>query len=250
MLIIKSEKQIQNIRVAGSIIKHCFVFLQDFLKKNTDGTLSTLQIDKIIHEIIVKEGGEPAFLGHEGFPAVSCISINEEIIHGIPKSNAFIQKNDLISIDIGVKFQGYYADSAYTFYYGKDEKILRFLKLTRKALQLGIQAIKRKSSILDIARAIETCAREDNLGIVKEYCGHGVGVQLHESPEIPNYYHHAYHKKLRKNMVIAIEPMFTLGTGEIRMGDDATTVLSKDNTLAAHYEHTVLVCENGAEILT
>ncbi len=250
MIIIKTQEQIQNIRVAGNIIKHCFSVLNEFLLQHLDGSTSTHDIDKFIHETITKEGGEPAFLGHQGFPAVACISINEEIIHGIPKKDKFIHKNDIISIDIGVKYQGYYADSAFSFYFGQDKKIQQFLHTTKESLQKGIQAISRNSSVLDISKTIESYANKASLGIVKEYCGHGVGVNLHESPEIPNYVHSAYHKKLKKNMVIAIEPMFTLGSGEIKLADDAFTVVSKDNTLAAHFEHTVLIDSHNAEILT
>ena len=250
MIIIKNQKQIQNIRIAGNIIKHCFIILQEFLQQQLDGSTSTYAIDKFIYELIIKEGGEPAFLGHQGFPGIACISINEEIIHGIPKKNKFIHKNDIISVDIGVKFQGYYADSAYTFYFGQDKKIQDFLQITKISLQKGIQAISKNSSVLDISKAIEDCANKASLGIVKEYCGHGVGVKLHEVPEIPNYVHSTYHKKLKENMVIAIEPMFTLGNGEIKLADDNFTVLSKDNTIAAHFEHTVLIRKNDAEILT
>lgn len=250
MIVIKSKEQIQDIRTAGNIIKHTFHVLHDFLKEHSQKGISTETIDKLVHQIITKEGAEPVFLGYNGYPAVSCISINEEVIHGIPRKDKTFSSHDVVSIDIGVRFNGLYADSAKTFYLGNDEEILRLLYTTKTALAKGIAVAKANVSVLDISRAIQKHAEAENLGIVTEYCGHGVGVDLHEEPEIPNYYHRAFHKKLKKDMVIAIEPMFTLGTGSVRLAEDNFTVISDDNSMAAHFEHTILITEDGSEILT
>ena len=203
---------------------------------------------------IIKEGGTPAFLGYRGFPASACISVNEEIIHGIPSPHRKIHNDDIVSIDIGVVYQGGIADSAYTFFIGKNtprDEITVLLKTTKLALQRGIETIRQNSHISDIAKAIQPVAKAQNLGIVKEYCGHGVGTELHESPEIPNYYpNRSSNHRLKAGMVIAVEPMFTLGNGKISHLDDETTVISADSTYAAHFEHTILVTEDGYDILT
>lgn len=249
MVIKKNAEQIQNIKVAGNIIAQIFVILKEYLKEG----MTTCDIDRYIHELIVKEGGKPAFLGYQGFPASSCISINEEIIHGIPSDTKKIKTGDVVSIDIGVMYQDCIADSAYTYYIGTNpsHEIQTLLIQTLHALQKGIEAVSPSNKISEIAKAVQSVATEHNLGVVKDYCGHGVGVELHEPPEIPNYYpNRCFNQKLKPGMIVAIEPMFTLGSGEITHLEDQTTVVSVDGSYAAHFEHTVLVREEGYQILT
>ncbi len=249
-IIIKNETQISNVRVAGSIIKHVFAQLSDVIVAG----INTLEIDKYIHQAIVKEGGKPAFLGYQGFTGVACISINEEIIHGVPSSKKNIQKGDIVSIDIGVAYQGNIADSAYTFYIGEDipPHIKRLITTTKEALQFGIHAVKPKNRISDVSSTIYLHAQKEKLGVVREFCGHGVGVNIHEPPEIPNYCPYTgANPRMREGMIFAIEPMFTLGTDDITIDEhDDFTVKTKDNSLSAHFEHTVLVTKDGFDVLT
>lgn len=249
MIIIKNKEQIANITVAGNIIAQIFSAIDVYL---TEG-ITTADIDAYIHQLIIKEGGKPAFLGHQGYSASTCISINEQIIHALPSPHKKITNGDLISIDVGVSYQNGIADSAYTFYLGENptKDIQRLLQTTKNALLKGIETIAPKKRISDISKTIQTLAIQEKLGIVKEYCGHGVGTMVHESPEIPNYYpSYGNNPRLREGMVIAIEPMFTLGSSEISHSDDNFTVVSKDNSLTAHFEHTVLVTHDSYKILT
>lgn len=249
MILIKNQEQISNIKVAGNILAHIFVELEDYLQ---DG-MTTLEIDRYIHTLIIREGAKPAFLGYNGFPASSCISINEEVIHGIPSQEKTISTGDLVSIDIGVSYQNGIADSAHTYYLGPTPppQIQTLLEVTQQALTQGIKAVKPNNRILDISKAVQDTATPHSVGIIKTYCGHGVGTQLHEEPEIPNYYpNRGKNSRLRPNMVIAIEPMFTLGTHEVILDSDEFTVITEDHSLSAHFEHTVLVTEEGYSILT
>lgn len=246
---IKNKSQIDNIRVAGNIIAQIFVILYEYLKEG----MTTEQIDKFVYEQIVKEGGFPAFLGYQGYSASTCISIDEEIIHGLPSPKRIIIEGEIISIDIGVSYQGGIADGAYTFYLGDSPspEIANLISSTKLALQAGIEIIKPNTHVADISKAIQEIANHNNLGIIKDYCGHGVGIKLHEKPEIPNYYPNSSdNPRLKAGMVVAIEPMFTLGTDEINYRDDKFTVITKDKSMAAHFEHTVLITEEGYKILT
>ncbi len=249
MITLKSPQQISNIQVAGSIIKHVFATLPEFLRPS----LSTAEVDSYVHQAIVKEGGTPSFLGYNGFSASCCVSINDEIIHGAPSKHRLLALGDVVSVDIGVAYQGGFADSAHTFYIGDEcpQEIQRLLTSTQAALAQGIAVIKPKKRVSDIARAVHAQAKQQKLGVVREYCGHGVGNAVHEPPNIPNYYPFVGHNaRLLPNMVIAIEPMFSLGSDAIIHADDNFTVKTADAALAAHFEHTVLVTENGHSILT
>lgn len=250
MITLKTPEQILNIQVAGSIIKHIFATLPEILQPS----LSTSDIDAYVHQAIVKEGGTPSFLGYNGFSASCCVSINDEIIHGTPSKHIRLGLGDVVSIDVGVVYQGGFADSAHTFYIGDktcSSEIQRLLTTTKEALFQGIAAVKPKKRISDIARAIHACAKQQNLGVVREYCGHGVGNAVHEPPNIPNYYPFMGHNaRLLPNMVIAIEPMFSLGSNAIIHADDNFTVKTADGALAVHFEHTILVTQDGYKILT
>ncbi len=250
MITVKTDKQISNIHVAGSIIKHIFATIPEILQPS----ISTSDIDAYIHQSIIKEGGTPSFLGYHGFPASCCVSINDEIIHGRPSKTTLLASGDVVSIDVGVMYQGGFADSAHTFYVGDKTctlEIQRLLTVTKEALFHGIAAVKPQNRISDIARAIYACAKKQKLGVVREYCGHGVGNAVHEAPNIPNYYPFiGQNARLIPNMVIAIEPMFSLGANAIIHGDDNFTVKTADAALAAHFEHTVLVTQDGYNVLT
>lgn len=259
MIEIKNAEQLSNIRVAGSIIKHIAATLPDMLRAG----MATKEIDLYVHQAIIKEGGVPSFLGYRGFSASCCVSINDEIIHGTPSEKRRISGGDAVSVDIGVSYSGGFADSAHTFYVPHADEssakkyqeapaeLRRLLDATKRALSAGIAAARAGNRISDIARAVYAVAQKEKLGVLREYCGHGVGNAVHEEPEIPNYYpFRGPNPRLTPGMVIAIEPMFALGTADIIHAADKFTVKTADGSLSAHFEHTVAITESGCDILT
>ena len=219
--------------------------------KNIRPGVSTLELDKIAETYIRDHNALPAFLGYGGFPNSICTSINSQIVHGIPSSKVFLEEGDIISIDIGACYKGYHGDSAWTYTVGKvtdDAKYL--LEHTEKALYEGIKQAKVGNRIGDISYAVEKYATEHNLGVVKELVGHGVGTSVHESPDVPNYGTKGTGPKIRDGMVIAIEPMLTLGSPDIYIEDNDWTVKTEDSSLSAHFEHTIAITNEGVIILT
>ena len=212
--------------------------------------VSLLELDKEGEKFIRSKGCTPSFKGYEGFPNALCISVNEEVVHGIP-SNRKLKDGDIVSIDIGACFKGYHGDSAWTYEVGnvsEDKKYL--MEHTEKALYEGIKMVKPGNRIGDIGYAIEKYANEHNLGIVRELCGHGVGTNVHEDPDVPNYGRKNTGIILKEGMVIAIEPMLNLGSDDIYVENNDWTIVTIDNKPSAHFEHTVLVTKDGYEILT
>ncbi len=250
MVLVKNKEQIANIQIAGSILKHIFQEIDEYIKPG----MSSLDLNDFIHSHILTNKAEPAFLGYNSFPAVACISVNDEIIHGIPRKDKYFSDNDLVSVDIGVNFKGGIADASRTYHIGTQqqrEDVHRLISSTRQALQSGIEMVSPLARISQISQAIFSHAEHSRLGVVKEFCGHGVGIHLHEPPDIPNYFSpQNTNIRLKEGMIIAIEPMFSLGSGEILYGDDNFTICTKDGSLAAHFEHTVLVTAHGHEVLT
>lgn len=253
MITIKSEKQIEGIRQSC----HHLATLLDFLENGfLQEGMTTLDIDDYCFNYVKKLGGTPAFKDYGGFPNTACISVNDEIIHGIPSKKRILRNGDLVSIDMGINLDGFFSDSARTIIVGgkartKEDEML--CKVTRECLLLGCEAAGKKGArIHDIGAAVSKHAKKFNLGIVKDYCGHGVGLDVHEEPEIPNYVSRfTPNVRLRPGMVIAIEPMINLGTGRIIDNDpNGWTVRTADGKNSAHFEHTVAILENGMEILT
>ena len=249
MILLKTNEQIAGIRESC----HLLCQLLDSLDGKILPGMSTMDVDKICHDFIVKHGGKPAFLNFEGFPATACISINEEIIHGIPKKKRIIHEGDIVSVDLGINLKGYFSDSARTFIIGSvPPEVEKLVKVTRECLYRGISVLDNPHArIQDIGAAVFEHADKNGFGVVREYCGHGVGLHVHEDPEIPNYVcRYMPNPRIKEGMVIAIEPMINLGTKNIIDMPDGWTVITADHKPAAHFEHTVAITENGREILT
>ena len=246
MISIKSEREIELLSIAGKITGDTFNYLEQFIKPG----ITTKELDRLAKEYIESKDATPAFENYNGFPAAICTSVNEHVVHGIP-NNIKLKEGDIISLDIGVCYKGYYGDSAWTFPVGNiSEEKKYLLENTRKSLYEGLSKVKPGNRIGDISNAIEECANKHNLGIVRELVGHGVGNRLHEEPDIPNYGKPNTGPILKPGMVLAIEPMLNLGSDDVVMEDDDWTITTYDNSPSAHFEHTVVVTEDGYRILT
>ena len=246
MITIKSEREIELMREAGKMVSMTHQYLKNFIKPG----VTTKELDRLAEEYIRKMGGVPTCKGYEGFPATLCTSVNDTVVHGIP-DNYKLKDGDIITIDMVIGYKGYQGDAAWTYAVGKisdDKKYL--MEHTEKALYEGVKQVKPGNRIGDISNAVEEYANKHHLGVVKELCGHGIGREMHEDPEVPNYGTKGTGPKLREGMVICIEPMLNLGTADIYMLDDEWTIKTDDGKPAAHYEHTILVTKDGYEILT
>jgi len=246
MISIKTPREIELLKIAGEITGSTHNYIEQFIKPG----ITTKELDKLAEDYIRSRGATPSFKGYGGFPGSICTSINEEVVHGIP-SNRKLKEGDIISVDIGACYKGYHGDSAWTYPVGKISKEKEeLLRNTEKSLFEGLSAIKAGNRIGDIGNAVEKFAKSKNLGVVRELVGHGVGLKLHEAPDVPNYGKPNTGPLLKENMVIAVEPMLNLGTREIYMLDDDWTIVTYDDMPSAHFEHTVLVTKDGYEILT
>ena len=246
MISIKTPREIELMKIAGEITGSTHNYLKQFIKPG----VTTKELDQLAYDYIISRNATPSFKNYNGYPASICTSINEEVVHGIP-GNRKLQTGDIISIDIGACYKGYHGDSAWTYPVGKISKEKEYLlKYTEEALLEGLSVIKEGARIGDIGHAVETSAQKHNLGVVKELVGHGVGKDLHEMPDVPNYGKENTGPILKAGMVIAVEPMLNFGTADIYLLDDDWTVITADDQPSAHFEHTVLVTKDGYEILT
>lgn len=246
MISIKSPREIELLRVAGEITGSTHNYLKQFIKPG----ITTKELDKLAEDYIIKRGATPSFKGYDGFPGTICASINEEVVHGIP-GNRKLKEGDIISLDIGACYKGYHGDSAWTYPVGKISKEKEYLlKHTEESLFEGLSVIKDGVHIGDIGYAVSKHAAKFNLAVVRELVGHGVGTDVHEEPDVPNYGDKGKGIVLKEGMVIAVEPMLNLGTREIFILDDDWTIITADDEPSAHFEHTVLVTKDGYEILT
>lgn len=246
MITIKSQREIELLKIAGNIVYKTHQYLKPYIKEG----ITTKQLDKLAEDFIRSNGATPSFKGYEGFPSALCTSVNSEIVHGFP-SDRVLKNGDIISIDIGACYKGYHGDSGWTYAVGKiDEEKEYVMKHTEKALYIGLEQIKPGNRIGDIGAAIEEYAKEKKLGVVKELCGHGVGTSVHEDPDVPNYGTKNTGPRLREGMVIAVEPMLTSGSPSIYVHDNDWTIDTKDGRPSAHFEHTVVVTADGYQILT
>lgn len=242
----KSEREIECMKQAG----HLNYLTHEEIKKHIRPGITTKELNKIAHNFILKNGGIPSCLGFEGFPASICTSVNDEVVHGIP-SNRKLKNGDIISIDFTVKLNGYESDSARTYIIGDvSDSIKNLVKNTELALYEGIKQVKPGARIGDISNAIETFAHNHNLSVVEELVGHGIGTNMHEDPDVPNFGEKDKGPILKEGMVIAIEPMLNLGSKEVCMLDDDWTIVTNDKSPSAHFEHTVAVTKDGYAILT
>lgn len=246
MITIKSEREVALLRKAGNIVYKTHQYIKPFIKEG----IATRELDRLAEKFIRENDAIPSFKGYEGFPTALCISINDEVVHGFP-SDRILKNGDIVTLDIGACYKGYHGDSAWTYKVGDITEAEEFLmEHTEKSLFIGLEQVKPGNRIGDIGYAIATYAKEHNLGVVKELCGHGVGTDIHEDPNVPNYGVPNTGPRLKVGMVIAIEPMLTLGSPEIYFEENDWTVVTEDHSPSAHYEHTVVVTQDGYEILT
>ncbi len=246
MISIKSEREIELMREAGMMVSKTHKYLKPYIKAG----ITTRELDKLAYDYIKSMGGVPTCLGYEGFPASLCTSVNDEVVHGIP-SNRKLKNGDIITIDMVIGYKGYQGDAAWTYAVGNisdEDKYL--MKHTEASLYEGVKMVKPGAHIGDISSAIYKYATEHNLGVVRELVGHGIGTEMHEEPDVPNYGKAGSGPRLREGMVICIEPMLNYGTANVEILDDDWTIVTADGEKAAHYEHTVLVTHDGYSILT
>ena len=247
MIEVKNESEIQKMREAGKVTAAVLKLMTGMVKPG----VSTLELDIAAEKTIRSFGATPLFLGYYGFPASICASVNEEVVHGIPKKDRILKSGDIISIDTGARLDGFCSDAAITLGVGKvSDEAQRLMDVTKKSLYKAIGQIKPGRRLGDVQHAVETFAKLHNMGLVRDYCGHGIGRNMHEEPSIPNFGKPGTGPVLQAGMVLAIEPMLTAGTYKVRELDDGWTVVTMDGKYAAHFEHTVAVTANGSEILT
>ncbi|MFW5769251.1 MAG: type I methionyl aminopeptidase [Spirochaetota bacterium] len=246
MIRLKNHDEIRRIKDSGSILAE----LLRELAKIVEPGITTLELDGFSRDFVERKGAKPAFLGHLDYPASLCTSVNNEVIHGIPKKRK-LKSGDIIGLDFGVNYKGYISDAAVTLPVGKiSDPAQQLMNTTREALELAVEAAREGGRIRDISTAVYTHARRAGFDVVREFCGHGVGFEVHEAPQIPNYIGRGPNPRLKEGMVLAIEPMINAGGSEIAILDDEWTVVTADGSLSAHFEHTVAITADGAEILT
>lgn len=246
MIPIKSEREIELLRIAGSITGDTHNYLKQFIKPG----ITTKELDNLAYEYIISRGATPSFKNYDGFPGSICTSVNDEVVHGIP-GNRKLKNGDIIKVDIGACYKGYHGDSAWSYPVGKiDNAKKKLLEYTEEALFAGLSVIKAGVHVGDIGYAVSEIANKYHLGVVRELVGHGVGSDVHEEPDVPNYGTKNTGPILKEGMVIAVEPMLNLGTPNIFIEDDDWTIVTADEEPSAHFEHTVLVTKDGYEILT
>ncbi len=247
MIVLRTAKEIEKMRKACIISAGALQVAGEAVKPG----ITTYEIDRIAYRYIKKQGAEPNFLNLYGFPATACISINDEVIHGIPSKTRVLEEGDIVSIDLGAKVDGYNGDNAATFAVGKiSEEAKRLCDTTRESLYKGIEQAVAGNRIGDIANAVQTYCEERGFSVVREYTGHGVGTKLHEDPSVPNYGTAGRGQRLLPGMTIAIEPMINMGKKEVKQLPDGWTVKTLDGKLSAHFEHTIAITSNGPIILT
>lgn len=247
MISIKNEKEMELMRVSSRLVAETFEYIGPFIKPG----ITTQKIDEKIEKFVVARGGYPAFKGLYGFPASACISIDEEVVHGIPSPNRVLKEGEIISIDVGVRYKGYHGDAAYTFAVGEvNEAKAKLMRVTWEALFKGIKEAKAGNRLQDISATIQEYAESYGYSVVRELVGHGIGKKLHEDPQVPNYGTRGRGPLLKHGFTLAIEPMINMGTKNVRTLSDGWTIITGDRKPSAHYEHTVLILDGEAEILT
>ena len=247
MIQIKNAKELDGMRRANALSAAALKYGGEHIEAG----MTTWELDKLIYDFIVKHGGIPNFKGLYGFPGTACISLNDTVIHGIPSHDIVIRPGDIVSIDTGAKIDGFNGDNACTYAVGKvDLEAQRLLDVTKESLHLGIAAAQAGARVGDIGHAVQSYVEENGFSVVREYVGHGVGKELHEDPEIPNYGHAGRGQRLMPGMCIAIEPMICQYKCAVKTLKDGWTVKTCDGGLAAHFEHTVAITSNGPEVLT
>ena len=247
MISIKSKTDLAKMRDAGKITGQALQLAGESIKAG----MTTLELDKIVHDYIVKCGAKPSFLGYGGFPGSACISINNEVIHGIPRSSKIIREGDIVSVDVGAFYNGFHGDSCATFPCGKiSDEAKALLEVTEASLYKGIEAAQIGARLGDVGHVVEEYCASRGYGIVRSYCGHGIGKNLHEAPDVPNYGQPGRGPRLTAGMTICIEPMINVKGDGVKVMKDGWTVLTASGSLSAHFEHTIALTADGPVIMT
>lgn len=247
MIQLKNSAQISAMMEAGRITGEALLVAREHVREG----VSTKELDTLIREYIEKCGAKPSFLGYSGFPASACISINDEVIHGIPSKNRILREGDIVKIDVGAFYKGFHGDSARTIAVGNvSEEAKRLIEVTRKSFFDGVAAVKTGNRMGDVGSAIQRCVEDAGYSVVKRYIGHGVGRELHESPDVPNFGTQGRGVRLCAGMTLAIEPMVNIGSEEVYELPDGWTVKTRDGSLSAHYENTIALTSEGVVITT
>lgn len=247
MIQLKNSTQISAMIEAGRITGEALLVAREHVREG----ISTKELDTLIRRHIEKCGAKPSFLGYCGFPGSACISVNDEVIHGIPSEKKILREGDIVKIDVGAFYKGYHGDSARTIPVGKvSDEAMKLIETTRNSFFCGVDALKIGNRIGDVGHAIQSCVEKEGFSVVRKYIGHGIGRELHESPDVPNFGTVGRGTRLCAGMVIAIEPMVNVGTEEVYELADGWTVKTKDLSLSAHYENTVALTSDGVIITT
>ncbi|MCB0761948.1 MAG: type I methionyl aminopeptidase [Flavobacteriales bacterium] len=246
MVFYKTEEEIELLRKSSLLVGRTLAEVARHIKPGT----TTLQLDKVAHDFIKDHGAVPGFLNYNGFPNSLCTSVNEQVVHGIP-NDIPLKEGDVVSVDCGVLMNGFYGDSAYTFGVGEiSEEVKKLLKVTKECLAKAIEVAVVGNRIGDIGYAVQSHAEAQGYGVVRELVGHGLGRNLHEEPEVPNYGRRGFGKKLKEGLVLAIEPMINMGTKDVMQDEDGWTIRTADRLPSAHFEHDVVVRKGKAEVLS
>ena len=247
MIQLKNSIQISAMMEAGRITGEALLVAREHVREG----ISTLELDTIIREAIEKRGAKPSFLGYGGFPGSACISINDEVIHGIPSKKRILKEGDIVKVDVGAYYKGYHGDSARTIAVGRvSDEALRLIETTRQSFFDGVAAVKIGNRMGDVGNAIQTCAEKQGFSVVRRYIGHGIGRELHEQPDVPNFGTAGRGTRLCAGLALAIEPMVNVGSEEVYEMPDGWTVKTRDGSLSAHYENTVVLTSEGVVITT
>lgn len=246
MIVLKSTEEIEIMRKANLIV----VDVMEHLREMVAAGLSTIEMDQVAEEIILAKGAKPAFKGYLGYKHTLCTSINSQVVHGIP-GKVTLKEGDIVSIDCGVYYKGFYGDHAWTFPVGKiDTESAKLLQVAKEALCKGIESALVGNRLYDISSAVQTHVEKNNFSVVRDYVGHGIGRKLHEEPQIPNFGDAGTGLKLRPGLVLAIEPMVNIGTWKVKVLPDGWTVVTEDDKRSAHFEHSIAVTEDGVRVLS
>ncbi len=247
MIQLKNSSQISAMLEAGRITGEALLLAREHVREG----VSTKELDAVIRNYIEKCGAKPSFLGYNGFPGSACISINDEVIHGIPSKSRILHEGDIVKIDVGAYYKGFHGDSARTVAVGRvSPEAQKLIEVTRNSFFAGVEALKVGNRLGDIGNAIQTCVEKEGFSVVKRYIGHGIGQALHESPDVPNFGTPGRGTRLCAGMTLAIEPMVNIGTEEVYELPDGWTVKTRDKSLSAHYENTVALTSDGVLITT
>ena len=247
MISIKTDAEIEILRQSGKILSNCLKEVEKYVRVG----VTTKELNDIAHRYIVSNSAVPSCLNYEGYPESTCISVNEEVVHGIPSKRKVLKDGDIVSVDICVTYKGMVTDAARTFLVGNvSEEVKQLVDVTKECFYKGIENIKEGSRVGDIGSQVSAYAEQFGYGVIRDLTGHGVGYSVHEDPAVPNYGKAGTGSRLYKNEVIAVEPMIALGTYKVDFLDDGWTCVTKDGRPASHYENTIVITENGVEIIT